>query len=168
MKADDHELIESFMKLEVLLHRGMMLRHKSCFSNPHRGQGRVISILKLKPEITQRELTYLLGMSKQALGELLGKLEGCGYIVRSAAPWDGRMMVVKLTEKGQEAADGMAAAEEASENIFSTLTEEEKENLKVYLGKIIDQGKKLCSCEEGDRKARREPAAGAVQEWPFG
>lgn len=33
----------------------------------HIGQGRVLAILKLKPEISQRDLSYLLDMSKQSL-----------------------------------------------------------------------------------------------------
>ena len=71
------------MRLEGLLHRHMAVGRQRTFMNPHRGQGRVLSILKLKPEITQKELTYLLDMSKQALGELLKKLENCGYITRT-------------------------------------------------------------------------------------
>ena len=30
------------------------------------GQGRVLALLKIKPEITQRELTYLMGLSRQS------------------------------------------------------------------------------------------------------
>lgn len=60
-------------------------------------------MLKLKLEITQKELTYLLDMSKQALGELLSKLEKAGYITRKPSEEDRRMIIITLTEKGKAA-----------------------------------------------------------------
>lgn len=101
MNEQNKKLMDLLMRLEGLLHRHMIAGRERKFMNPHRGQGRVLSILKLKPEITQKELTYLLDMSKQALGELLNKLENCGYITRTPSQEDGRVMIVTLTEKGK-------------------------------------------------------------------
>ncbi|HML18096.1 MAG TPA: MarR family transcriptional regulator [Bryobacteraceae bacterium] len=43
------------------------------------------------------------GMSKQAMNRLLRSLESLGYIVRSAAPEQGRRRVVRFTKRGHAA-----------------------------------------------------------------
>ena len=43
------------------------------------------------------------GMSKQAMNQLLRSLEALGYIVRSAAPDEGRGRIVRLTRRGRAA-----------------------------------------------------------------
>jgi DNA-binding MarR family transcriptional regulator len=43
------------------------------------------------------------GMSKQAMNQLLGTLEGLGYIERSALPEEGGARIVHLTKRGHAA-----------------------------------------------------------------
>jgi DNA-binding MarR family transcriptional regulator len=43
------------------------------------------------------------GMSKQAMNQLLRSLEALGYIVRSDAPDEGRMRIVRFTKRGRAA-----------------------------------------------------------------
>ncbi len=43
------------------------------------------------------------GISKQAMNQLLRSLEGLGYVVRSDAPDEGRMRIVRLTKRGHAA-----------------------------------------------------------------
>ncbi len=43
------------------------------------------------------------GMSKQAMNQLLRSLEALGYIVRSDAPGEGRMRIVRFTKRGRAA-----------------------------------------------------------------
>lgn len=43
------------------------------------------------------------GMSKQAMNQLLRSLQGLGYVVRSDAPDEGRMRIVRLTKRGHAA-----------------------------------------------------------------
>lgn len=43
------------------------------------------------------------GMSKQAMNQLLRSLEAFGYIVRSDAPDEGRMRIVRYTKRGRAA-----------------------------------------------------------------
>src|SRR5690242_13981322 len=43
------------------------------------------------------------GMSKQAMNQLLGSLEGLGYIERSDTPDEGRARVVRFTKRGRAA-----------------------------------------------------------------
>jgi DNA-binding MarR family transcriptional regulator len=43
------------------------------------------------------------GMSKQAMNQLLGSLEGLGYIARSDAPDGGRARLIRFTKRGRAA-----------------------------------------------------------------
>ena len=43
------------------------------------------------------------GMSKQAMNQLLGSLEGLGYVARSDAPDQGRARIVHFTKRGHAA-----------------------------------------------------------------
>lgn len=134
---EEQTLMEQFLRLQAMMQRYFMNRRREHgpFGNPHRGQGRVLNLLKLKPETTQKELSYLLDMRPQSLGELLGKLEKKGYITREQLESDRRVMVIKLTEAGMAAADN---SEEEGETIFTVLSEEEQEAFKTIMTKLID------------------------------
>ena len=83
-------ITEQLQQLQMLMHRTSFHSFMGAGKahNPHRGQGRVLAILKMKPEISQRDLTYLLGMSKQSIAQLLDKLEKSGYITREPSEED--------------------------------------------------------------------------------
>ncbi|CAB1244078.1 MarR family winged helix-turn-helix transcriptional regulator [Clostridium sp. MT-14] len=135
------EILEQFVHLHTLLHRCQMKNFKNFgpWGNPHRGQGRVLSILKMKPEISQKELTYLLDMSRQALAELLSKLEKNGYIERKTSEEDRRSFNIKLTEKGAAAAGKMDDDTSPElDKVFDCLSDEELSNLSEYLKRIIE------------------------------
>jgi DNA-binding MarR family transcriptional regulator len=144
MNETKKTIIGQLARLETLTHRYQLSIFKGGRSgkNPHRGQGRVLSILKMQPEISQKELGYLLDMSKQALAELLGKLEKRGYITRVQSETDRRAYIIKLTEEGRKALPGAAEAGEADENHdagagFNCLSDEEQRSLSDYLGRMI-------------------------------
>ena len=59
-------------------------------------------MLRLKSKITAKDLSYILGIRQQSLNETLQKLEKEGYIVRTPSPKDRRVMLISLTEKGNE------------------------------------------------------------------
>lgn len=123
------------------LHQLAMLMHRAALSqggmhNPHRGQGRVLAILKIKPVISQRELTCLLHMSRQAVAELIAKLEKSGYITREPSPEDRRGLTIRLTEAGARAADAPPAAPWA-DDALGCLNDAELAALSEYLERII-------------------------------
>lgn len=72
--------------------------------SPYRGQGLVLSILKDRPEISRKELGEMVDSSRQALTELLQKMEKNGLIVRRPNPKDRRVVLIRLTKKGTQAA----------------------------------------------------------------
>jgi DNA-binding MarR family transcriptional regulator len=135
------EIIERLTRLQGMLHR----RQAQTFTNfgpwgtPQRGQGRVLSILKMKPEISQKELSYLLDMSKQALAEILNKLERNGFIEREPSEADRRSVIIRLTEKGAAAAADMEGAPTDLESMLDGFDDEELANLSDYLRRMAER-----------------------------
>lgn len=135
----DFDLIEKFTRTEWLLHRYHLQKHMQHgpMGDTRRGQGRVLALLKMQPEISQKDLLYLLNMRPQSLGELLSKLERNGYITRTPSETDRRVMIIKLTQEGAEATK--AEGQDINfDNLFECLSEEEQKNLSGYLGRIIE------------------------------
>jgi DNA-binding MarR family transcriptional regulator len=139
MNEKNFDLIDQFTRVEWLLHRYHQQNHvhHGPMGDPRRGQGRVLAILKMQPEISQKELSYLLDMRPQSLGELLSKLERNGYITRTPSETDRRVMNIKLTKEGAEATE--ATGQEFSfDKLFECLSVDEQKSLSDYLGRIIE------------------------------
>lgn len=104
-RTNAKELFEKLMRLQWLIQRQRLQNRgtRGPFADPTRGQGRVLAILKMQPEISTKDLSYLLDIRQQSLSELLGKLEKAGYITRRPMEIDKRVMMVKLTDKGRDA-----------------------------------------------------------------
>ncbi len=132
---DTNDLFESLARVEWLLRRYHMMNHRAHgpMGDPHRGQGRILALLKLQPEISQRELGFLLDMRPQSLGELLMKLERSGYITRTQAEDDRRAMTIHLTDEGRQAAEQKVEATD----LFACLNDEEQRSLGDYLRRIV-------------------------------
>ena len=103
--------------------------------DPTRGQGRVLALLKAKPETTQRELSYLLDMRQQSLSELLAKLEEKGFVTREKSAEDGRVTVVRLTEQGAEAAPSPEQMSQRADAL-DCLDEDEQAQLEALTTKV--------------------------------
>lgn len=138
MTEKKFDLIMQLTRVEWLLHKYHQQNHMNFgpMGDPRKGQGRILSILKMKPEISQKELSYLLEMRPQSLGELLSKLEKKGYITRTPSETDHRVMEIKLTKEGEEATE-ISDQEFSFDKIFECLNEEEQQNLSNYLDRII-------------------------------
>lgn len=134
----DMELTEQFTRVAWLLTRYRLHNYMTHgpMGDPHRGQGRVLSLLKLKPEISQKELSYLLDMRPQSLGELLAKLERNGYITRTPSASDRRVVEIKLTEAGAKVANE-TDQESVFAALFDTLSKEEQATLSDLLARLI-------------------------------
>jgi len=105
---------------------------------PHdetRGQGRVLALLRLHSPIAQRELSYLLGVRPQSMGELLAKLEGIGLVRRTPDPEDARARLVELTDAGRSAADELSSR--PGVDPLAPLAEEERTQFVALLDRII-------------------------------
>ncbi|MGB2578606.1 DNA-binding MarR family transcriptional regulator [Elusimicrobium simillimum] len=139
MTEREISLMEKFVRAGALMHRMHHHMHHMAggpFANAHRGQGRVLALLKIQPNISQKDLAYLLDLRAQSLSELLAKLEKNGLVQRSASETDRRSMNISLTPAGEEAA--LQGEETSKEDFFSFLSDEEKTNLSNMLDKIIE------------------------------
>ena len=132
------DLIKQLTRVEWLLHRYHQQNHTHFgpMGDPRRGQGRVLAILKMQPEISQKDLSYLLDMRPQSLGELLSKLEKNGYITREQSETDRRIMNIKLTQAGIEATES-TEQEFSFDKLFECLSEEEQKTMSGFLDRII-------------------------------
>lgn len=153
MKKHDITLIEQF----ITLSRMMMHRHHHMKGNhqhsPYRGQGRILSLLKMEPQMSQKKLSFLLGTRPQSIGELLSKLEQNGYITRKQSDEDRRSLDIELTEKGMEAAisdENLQECEHKTNEVFSCLNEEEQKNLSNYLERVITSLQEEMMDDQGD------------------
>lgn len=135
MSEETFELLAKLIRLSELLHRHSHRSHRmhGPVGDPHRGQGRVLALLRMRPEISQKELSYLLDIRPQSLGELLAKLERNGFIERAPSETDRRVMNIRLTEEGEKAAE----QPREGDALFKSLNAEEQELLGQYLDRII-------------------------------
>ena len=138
METNEQDLLEKFYQLTWLLRRSMMghLRNRGPMGAPYQGQGQILSLLKLKPEISQKELSHILNIRSQSLGELLAKLERSGYITRTPSEIDRRGMDIRLTESGKAVSD-QEVEPAHQESVFDCLNEEEQTTLSDYLERLI-------------------------------
>jgi len=136
MSEKSAELNEQLSRLVWLFHRYYHQNHRQYgpMADPQRGQGKILAILKTQPEISQKDLSNLMDMRLQSLGEFLSKLEKQGYITRTPSETDRRVMNIRLTKKGREATE----QEFSYDKIFDCLSEEEQFNLSEYFGRIIE------------------------------
>lgn len=97
------KIIEQLRQLQSVMQRTSFRTMQARSS--YRGQGRVLSILKEQPEISRKELGDRLDISRQALTELLHKMEKNGHIIRRPDPRDRRILMIRLTQEGRTAAE---------------------------------------------------------------
>ena len=128
-------IYEKLSTLQWLMRRHQMICQSElgAFADTSRGQGRILAMLKIQPEITTKDLSYLLGIRQQSLNELLNKLEKNGYTERKPSENDKRVMVVHLTEKGKQ----VQQPETNYQEILDCLSLEELQQFGEYLDKII-------------------------------
>lgn len=141
-----HALLDGLMRFEQMKNRfyAFKFSRHGAMGDTHRGQGRVMAILKMQnKEIEQRELGYLLGMSKQALAMLLCKLEDKGYISRTASPDDRRASKVSLTAEGAKIANEIPQHRDKRGRGFSALLTEEQKTLTELLAKLTEGFRKV-------------------------
>ena len=104
------------------------------------GRVRLMNMLKENGELSQKEIAEKLDIRPQSLSELLVKMESDGLISRRQDKDDKRVIVVALTEKGEEQLVVLRQANrEHAEKLFSPLTEEEKDALIAILKKLTQK-----------------------------
>lgn len=102
-------------------------------------QKRILMILNESETITQRDLTERLGIQPGSASEILSKLESAGWILRTQNEADRRTTDISLTDSGRElAAEALAQRKKRHEEMFSCLSEEEKQELLSLLERVCE------------------------------
>lgn len=129
------EVYEKLSTLQWLLQRYKTekIQKNDTFTDKSSGQGRVIAVLKMQSDITTKDLSYILGIRQQSLNELLKKLEKNGYVERVPSKEDGRVLLVRLTDKGKD----IPETDHDYSNVFKELDEEELKKFSNSLDKVI-------------------------------
>lgn len=114
------------------------LGHVIRFLYEGRGSQKQILIILLEAgNMTQRELTEKIGIQPGSASEVIGKLEHAGFISRTPNREDHRTTDIQLTETGRIQAEEAARQREIRhQEMFSCLSDEEKENLLLLAEKL--------------------------------
>ena len=132
---EERTLSDRFLSSARLMHRYLFSRRQT--EEPgfdsRRGQGRILDLLKRTSPISQKDLSYLLDIRQQSLGELLRKLEQSGYIIRTQLESDRRAMEVSITEQGRAA----QIQRPDLSDVFRCLDESEQAAFGSILDKIL-------------------------------
>lgn len=129
-KVEKHELL-------ALIERcGHFLYHRR---GGKRGQGRILKILLTEGEMTQKELQERLGIQSGSMSEIVLKLEGNGLVYRTRDESDKRKIKLRITEEGKHFFEEKHKTKiEQEKKLFSALTKEEQETLKILLTKLFE------------------------------
>ena len=129
-------------------------------------QKRILIILdKIGGTVTQQKLTERLGIQPGSSSEVIAKLENAGYITRTPNETDRRTADISLTETGKIfAAEAREQRSRRHEQMFSCLSDEEKNQLLSLLEKInkdwderYRNAEDHCKHREHYREHRRHP-----------
>ena len=89
-------------------------------------------------EASQRDLERKLRLKPSTVNGIADRLEAKGYVSRRASPQDGRVRLVSLTEAGRsKVQDFHAIVEETERRYTAGLSEQEREQLRKMLARII-------------------------------
>lgn len=89
--------------------------HSPDGKRPPARQEHLLHILKRNPSINQKDFAEKVHVRPQSLGEMLGKMEENGLIVRKKDPADGRAILVEMTPAGE------ALEQEHHEKVFQEI-----------------------------------------------
>lgn len=122
--------------ISLLAKSSHILHHKK---GGKRGQGKLLKILAEHQEISQKELQEILGIESGSMSELVIKLEHKSLITRSKDETDRRMTKLMITELGLERSKELETSDlEDNKLLYGSLSEQEQEELKVLLKKLLE------------------------------
>ena len=97
---------------------------------PSKGSGPSSALAQAEPGISGRDLVTRMGISKQAVSQLVENLVTLGYVARDAAADDRRRTLLHLTTRGRHAARIIdATVAEMEETMASTIGRERLQEL---------------------------------------
>ena len=141
MENKRHQIVDLFRRSDKVIRRSMECRVRD--TGLHRSQHRILMILGRNPDCSQTMLAGMLEVSPAAVAVALKKLEKSGYIERQSVESDNRMNHVVVTQKGMEAIRlSCAYFQEVESALLDGFSEEDLENMKRLLERLIQNGEK--------------------------
>ena len=128
------------------------VRRLQKFGKSGYSQQRILNILDEEGPISQKKLQEMLAVQAGSLSEICGKLEEKGMIQRKRDEKDRRNVILTITDEGRKM---KRRIHERKDNaIFSSLNEQEREQLRFLLNKLRTQDFERESVDytETDRK----------------
>ena len=133
------------------------MRRLGAAHTPHNLKPRQFQILGLLHDhggLPQRGLVQTLGVDPSILVTLLNPLEADGLVARERDPDDRRRHLVTLTPAGErQLADASAAQKQAEDELFASLDDEQREQLRALLIALRDglaaDPEAACTAAEG-------------------
>lgn len=96
-----------------------------------------LSAIKAHPLVDATRLSALIAFDRSTIGDVLERLEGKGWIARSASPQDRRVKLLRLTPKGARLLQRVqAGVERVQERLLAPLSAAERPALLRLLGVI--------------------------------
>lgn len=89
-------------------------------------------------ETRATELAEMIGLTKQATGQILDRMDELGYVQRVPDPSDGRAKVLQLTERGLRAAQTLRSIADQNEaKLLAALGQTRYRQLRAALVSLI-------------------------------
>jgi DNA-binding MarR family transcriptional regulator len=89
-------------------------------------------------EARATEIAEAIGLTKQATGQIIDRMDELGYVQRVPDPSDGRAKVLQLTDRGQRAAQTLRSiADENEKKMLAALGHTRYRQLRAALGSLI-------------------------------
>ncbi|WPC17291.1 MarR family transcriptional regulator [Pediococcus inopinatus] len=103
-----------------------------------RGQLRVLRLLVAKEPLTNSQIVEELDIRPSSASVLVSKLADSGLVKKVDSPDDKRVTFISLTDKGRESLEkSRRFKNELSDSFFETLSDEEQQQFKSYMQKLL-------------------------------
>lgn len=139
MRFSSEQMLDQFRHYNNLLRREYSrFRDEIVCGRLSHSQGLLLSLLVENDGLTQKELSTQLRIRPASLGELVDKLEKMKYVKRQVNEKDKRFSNVYLLDEGRKVFKEIIQAKRIdAEDIFSILSEDEKNQLSALMTKLI-------------------------------
>ena len=135
--TEEFRLVEKYIRTNKR-HR-KVLEQELNSTGVYRSQHQILMYVADNPEVSQKELARLYGVSAATIAVSLKKLEQGGYIERKVDKKDNRFNQIRITEKGAETVEKSEAIfQELERRMFSGFSKEDFEKMGQFLDRIYD------------------------------
>lgn len=159
MTYNSQDLLKEFSKLmQTFQQRGFSAFSKRgqqfWAKQPQRGQMRLLLLLNKKDQLTNSQIVDELDIRPSSVSVMVKKMEAEGLVERHDSDEDKRVSLISLTDKGRETITSSHNFKtEFSDELFDSLSDEEKETLGQLLEKLTSGlDEKFTKWDDGEER----------------